>query len=262
VATPPSSHLALWNELAARGIPVLMEKPFVLRGELERAARGPDVEPLLMINFNRRFWTPYVRLADLARGGAIGALRTVEVALHVDIAPWCTVTTHRLSADEGGVLYDLGSQALDLVAGIAGTEPVRILARGSSRRWTCDHVRLEVDLAGGIRAVCDLAYEPRTSERVTAVGERGTLVLADPNMALHRVDAGGAALRARRRAADLATVAYYAVRRGRSMARHSITAALASFVTAVRSGAPFSPGFADAVRNAAWLESTRLEVEP
>jgi predicted dehydrogenase len=262
VATPPSTHLAFWNTLAARGVPVFMEKPFVLRGELARAARGPDVEPLLMIDFNRRFWPPYVRFAELVHAGAVGTLRTIEFTLHVDVASWCTVTAHRLAAGEGGVLYDLGSQALDVACAIAGAEPARIVAHGTSRRWTCDHLYLEAELATGVHVVCDLAYETRTFERVVAVGTGGTLALPDPNMRLHVIRADGPLARARRRVADVATLGYYGVRRGRSMGRASIEAALARFVAAAASGAPFTPGFADAARSTAWLDDAHVEVGP
>lgn len=262
VATPPSTHLALWNTLADRGIPVLMEKPFLLRGELARAARGANVEALLMIDFNRRFWPPYVKLAELVRQGAIGALETVEIGLHVDVTPWCRVTAHRLAAGEGGVLYDLGSQALDLACTVAGSEPTRLIAHGSSRRWTYDHIRLDAELANGARVRCDLAYETPTFERVDAVGGAGRLTLADPNMRLHLNPPRGAVARARRRVGDVATLGYYGLRRAHSMARASIATALDRFVAAAASGAPFSPGFADAARNAAWLEQVRLEVRP
>ena len=109
---------------------------------------------------------------------------------------------------------------------------------------------------------CDLAYETPTFERVEAVGSAGAVTLADPNMRLHLNPRRGAAARARRRAADVATLGYYGVRRARSMARASIAAALDRFVAAAASGAPFSPGFADAARNTAWLEQVRLETHP
>lgn len=262
VATPPSSHLALWNTLAARGLPVLMEKPFVLRGELVRAAHGPEVEPLLMINFNRRFWPAYATLAGMVRDGALGTVRSVEVTLHVDVEPWCAVTSHRLAADEGGVLYDLGSQALDVACTIAGAEPATIAGRGTSRRWTCDHLRLEGELTTGARVVCDLAYAARTCERMAVVGSTATARLADPNMRVHLVRRDDATARAARRAADVATLAYFALRRDRSMARATIATALETFVAGVASGAAFTPGFADAARNAAWLERTHVEVGP
>ena len=145
---------------------------------------------------------------------------------------------------------------------IAGTEPVAIAARATSRRWTYDHVRLEVELATGAHAACDLAYETHTVERVMVHGDAGTLALADPNMRPHVIAADGAIARTRRRIEDLATLAYHALHRERSMARASIATALARFVAATATGAAFEPGFADAARNAAWLDQTHVETGP
>jgi hypothetical protein len=39
------------------------------------------------------------------------------------------------------------------------------------------------------------------------------------------------------------------------MTRYTIHAALESFVRSLRTGAPFSPGFDEAVRNVRWLEA-------
>src|SRR3954468_2113775 len=64
VATPPSTHLALWSAAVRAGVPVLMEKPFVLLGELAKATGTAREQSLLMIDFNRRFWRPYQRVAE------------------------------------------------------------------------------------------------------------------------------------------------------------------------------------------------------
>ena len=54
------------------GVPVLMEKPFVLMGQLAEATGTPREQSLLMIDFNRRFWRPYQRIAEMVRNGALG----------------------------------------------------------------------------------------------------------------------------------------------------------------------------------------------
>jgi predicted dehydrogenase len=96
VASPPSTHLALWNLAARAGLPVLLEKPFTLRGELLQAASGEQQRRLLMFDLNRRFWPPYRRVRESVRAGLVGDLQFVEICLHVDIRPWCSVTSHRL----------------------------------------------------------------------------------------------------------------------------------------------------------------------
>src|SRR5512132_4143237 len=66
VASPPSTHLPIWNAAAARGLPVFMEKPFVLSGQLGEIDRGHGSSNL-MLDFNRRFWPTYRRVGELVQ---------------------------------------------------------------------------------------------------------------------------------------------------------------------------------------------------
>jgi len=254
VASPPSTHLQIWNAAARLGLPVFMEKPFVLFGEMPQAESSAQVQRLLMVNFNRRFWPPYRRLRELVRNGGIGEPVSAVFALHVDLLSWCTVTAHRLQPGEGGALYDLGSQMLDLVAWCLGSELETMRVHVSSRRWEGDDVQLHLTLAGGIEVRCDLAYENRTFERVMVEGRQGRVRLEDPNMAVH-LDDGAGSRRLLGRGKDFVTLGFRGVWRSRSMARFSIRASLSEFLQGIRQGQPCSPGFLDAVRNAAWLDA-------
>ncbi len=252
VATPPSTHLALWNAAQAASLPVFLEKPFVLAGELGAATGDAAARARLMVNFNRHFWPPYQRLRTLVAAGRVGRVTRIEFALHVDLRAWSDVTQHRLSAADGGVLHDLGSQALALVAWLAGTDPIGVETTLASRRWPDDHAMLRLRFADGGEATCDLAYESRTYERVSISGTAGRLRLDDPNMALHVEPLRRGRWRGRPR--DLAVFAYRALRRSHSMARYSIHAALAAFVANVRARGPFVPGWDAAVRNVRAIE--------
>lgn len=251
IATPPSTHLPLWNAAAAAGLPVFLEKPFVLAGELPRAAAAGRAR--LMVNFNRHFWPPYRRVRALVAGRSIGQAVSAEFALHVDLLPWCTVTRHRLSPDDGGVLHDLGSQALALVPWLLGAAPRTVEATLSSERWPDDHAMLRLGFADGSVATCDLAYDTRTYERLSVTGTTGRVRLEDPNMALHRDRIGARERRGRLR--DLAVYGYRGLRRSRSMARFSIHAALAAFLDAVRRHEPLVPGWDAAVANVRALDA-------
>ncbi len=255
VAAPPSTHLQIWNAACRAAVPVFMEKPFVLNGELARADSSPDARRLLMMDFSRRFWPVYGRLRELIRSGAIGAPESAEFTLHVDLMTWCTVTSHRLSPREGGVLYDLGSQTLDLVSYVFDADPCGVAAETSSRRWEADHVRLYVGFPGGLRVCCDLAYGDRTHERVMFWGREGRLRLDDPNMTIHLERGRSRTPWPIARGKDLLMIGYRGVKRASSMSRYSIRAALTAFLRAVRRGEAFSPGFADAAKNATWLEA-------
>jgi predicted dehydrogenase len=259
VATPPSTHLALWNAAALTGLPVFMEKPFVLAGQLAGAARDADARRRLMVNFNRHFWPPYRRMRALVAAGTIGRMVSAEFTLHVDLLPWCSVTHHRLSPDDGGVLHDLGSQALAFVPWVLGAPPVTVEATLSSHRWPNDHATLRLGFAGGAVATCDLAYESRTYERVSLAGTTGGVRLEDPNMAVHLEAAPGNRRRGRLR--DLAVFGYRGLRRSRSMARFSIHASLAAFVEATHHRRAFTPGWEAAVDNVRALEATTRAAE-
>lgn len=255
VASPPSTHLQIWNAASRAAVPVFMEKPFVLNGELARAESSPNARRLMMIDFDRRFWPVYVRLRELVRGGAIGAPQCAQFWLHIDLRAWCTVTSHRLSPREGGALYDLGSQILDLVSYVFDADPRSIEAETSSRRWDADHVRLDLGFSSGLRVRCDLAYSDRNREGVAIWGHRGRVRLNDPNMAVHLDRGISPAPAPLARGKDLLLLAYRAIRRNQSMGRYSVRAALAAFLRAVRLGDEFSPGFEDAAKNTMWLEA-------
>lgn len=263
VASPPSTHLALWNLAAHAGLPVLLEKPFVLRGELAQAAAGDRERRLLMLDLNRRFWPPYRRIRDSVGAGLLGELDSVEILLHVDVRPWCSVTSHRLRAGEGGVLYDLGSQAIDLACWLTGMEPRKVSASSESRQWENDHVVIELGFEGGLRARCELAYSERAFKRVAVEGRRGAMRLLDPNMAIHLGGPGGS--KSARSpvgcARDLAMLCYRGLRRSHSMVRYTVTAALAAFTDSIRRGLPLSPGYEDAAANTTWLEAAALALE-
>ena len=86
------------------------------------------------VDLNRRFWPPYRRIRDSVGAGLLGELDRVEFGRHVDVRPWCSVTSHPLQAAEGGALYNLGSQAIDLVRWLTGMEPRKVSATSESRR--------------------------------------------------------------------------------------------------------------------------------
>jgi predicted dehydrogenase len=255
VASPPITHLSIWNDASKHGAPVFMEKPFLLGNELSRAESSQTARRLLMVNFNRRFWPEYRRMGELARGGVIGELRSAEMIFHVDALKWRAATPFRLSANEGGVLYDLGSHAIDLIPHLLGEEPVSVLAKTTSQRWEADHVELSMDFSSGFTFQCSLGYQSPAQERLVIRGRKGVLRLDNPNMTVHTLRDGQAPLSRAGRCRDIAAIGYRAFRRDRSMLRYSVHAALAAFIDSLRSGTAFSPNFTAAANNAMWLEA-------
>jgi predicted dehydrogenase len=251
VASPPSTHLDVWSAAVARGLPVFVEKPLLLAGQLGWLPAGND--PRLMVDFNRRFWPVYARLRELMRAGAFGTPVHLEFGLHLDVRRWSGVTRHRLDAAEGGVLHDLGSHAIDLALELIGEEPDAVMAEICKADSTDDRVQLRLSFPSGSSASCDVAYGARTREWLVVHGPDKTARLADPNMALHigRSDAARHPLVTW--GIDAISLGYRACWRSRSMARASIRAALAAFVHAVRTNTAFVPGFVDGLRNVRWM---------
>ena len=222
---------------------------------------GQSERRFLMLDLNRRFWPPYQKMREWARAGMVGDVEWVDIHLHVDIRPWCSVTSHRLQSEEGGVLYDLGSQAVDLARWIIGSEPRNVSAARMSTEFGSDHVMVELEFEGGVRAHCDLAYSEPAGERVTIKGTRGEIQLFNPNMAVHFARLGTTGRSAVDLAHDLTVLCYRGLRRSHSMMRYSVAAALAAFANSISYGLPFSPGYEDAVANAVWLDAAARSME-
>jgi predicted dehydrogenase len=258
-ACTPSTHLAIWRATGANGLPVFMEKPFLLADEL------PQVDPANpawrnLIDFNRRFWPTYRSLAERVAEGALGAVHHARLTLHVDAGRWSTVSDHRAHPREGGALYDLGSQMLDLVHVIFGRQPAAILARRSGGGGLDERVEVTLRFAGGLVVDCDLAYGRRTIESVNIAGERGILQLRNPNVPAWVEKRPSPPGRLARLAVDSATLGYRGLVRSRSMLRYSVHAALESFFGTLGSTQAFEPGFADALRVARWASAAARSI--
>jgi predicted dehydrogenase len=251
IASPPSTHLQVWSDTTAEGLPTFVEKPLVLSSQL--AGLAIRSESRVMINFNRRFWPTYGRVRDLVRHGILGTPVHLEFLLHLDVLQWSRVTRHRLEGEEGGVLNDLGCHAIDLALDIIGEEPSGITAIASSRRWRDDQFQLRLDFPSGSSADCDLAYGGRTREALMVRGPKKTVSLADPNKFLHVVTESKPRNFVLAWSLDTAAIGYRACSRSQSMGRASIRGSLAAFIHSLRAGLPYAPGFEDGIRNARWV---------
>ena len=116
--------------------------------------------------------------------GRIGQLRSIDLVLETNVRRWSTVTQRRMSPSEGGVLHDLGSQAIDVVCQIVGDAPLDIF--GGCTIQPSGHEQLELrEFANGVRARCQLGYGVRNCESLIVVGSDRSIILREPNMAPH-----------------------------------------------------------------------------
>jgi len=255
VASPPSTHLAIWNDACQLHLPVFMEKPFVLPGELKRVIYPKTTQHLMMVNFNRRFWPVYQQLARSVRHECIGKVQAAEFMLTINPQAWGAMTPYRLSVQEGGVLYDLGSHVFDLIWTLLGEAPVWITAAMSRQQGGVYAMQLRLDFANAVTVHATLAYQKWPRERIIVYGSQGRLHLHDPNMTMHLIRQPSLRQRLLAFCRDGTMLGYRALRRDHSLLRYTIRAAIASFIASLRQNEAFSPGFAEAVQNSLWLEA-------
>ena len=211
---------------------------------------------MMMVDFNRRFWPLYQQVGHLVRQGRIGTLRQVDFTMHINARRWGG--TNHLPR-EGGVLFDLGSHAVDVVCGIVGAQPSGV--RASRSLESPDAVRLELDFPDDVRASCDLRHCTYNREALLATGTSGRLMLRNPNAAVHiasRTGSGGTVAVVR----DVAGLGYRFVFVGRRLLRYTIRQALDTFVSCIREQRTFEPGYGAAIQNTRLLAQAAATLEP
>lgn len=255
VASPPSTHLKICLAAIKMRVPVFMEKPFILKDEISHIDELKAATPQLMINFNRRFWPTYQTLRDRVRSGEIGKLQHAKLVLHVNIATWGSVTQHRLHPSEGGALFDLGSQIIDLARTIVGQEPMSLEAKIWTEKLADDHIQINLKFDSGCTALCDVAYSEHTQERVTVKGTNSTLRLSNPNMTIHIEPPVSLVQHLFAYVGDLVSFGQKVLRREQSMLRFTVRESIKTFIHSLRNGEPFSPGLEEAVTIATYLQA-------
>lgn len=258
VAAPPSTHLAIWESIKPFQLPVFMEKPFPMAHEIDAIDPADPAWSRLMVNFNRRFWPAYGNLARVIRSDVLGRITSARFVLHVDTRKWSRVTNHRALPEEGGVIHDLGSQVLDLALTAFEGSPIEITAKSSGASIASERIELGLRWPDGVTVDCDIAYGCESRESVAIEGEKASLHLRNPNFLCWVERHRSWHQRVLQALPDLAALGYRGIVRSQSMMRYSVSQALRSFVEALESSRPFSPGFPDALRVARY---TRLAAD-
>ncbi|WP_138468818.1 Gfo/Idh/MocA family protein [Poseidonocella sp. HB161398] len=128
IPLPNALHEDWALKAAARGIPVLCEKPLSTGAASARRivegfrSRGVP----LMEAFMYRFHPLHARVRELVAGGAIGALRLVEAHISTDRTGQTHIAQQKSLG--GGVLLDAGCYPVNLCRMMFGSEPVSVLA--------------------------------------------------------------------------------------------------------------------------------------
>lgn len=136
VATPPASHVALAQEALEAGCAVVVDKPFtVTSAEGQALLDFAKQRGLLLTTYqNRRYDGEYLTLRKLMDAGALGEIRRFESRLE----RWQQGITKEWKAqatpaEGGGILYDLGTHAIDQALQLFGPA-VRVYGEISARR--------------------------------------------------------------------------------------------------------------------------------
>lgn len=253
VAAPPSAHGEAIRAAIDRRLPLFLEKPFLAPGELIHFQGVASSAIPMMINFNRRFWALYREFRERLRTPGAGSPVHLRIALQVNPRQWKAVTEHRLQLGEGGLLQDLGSQALDLATFLLGQEPVRVRTRFRHRSGHDARASVQLDFPAGSSALCLIAYREKAMEAITAQRNDDSFSIRHPMLGLREnamnfLSPAGLA-------ADFLAGARHTVQRRFSMIGATVSSALQHFFWSLRAGTKPDPGWSVAVQSARVLEA-------
>jgi 1,5-anhydro-D-fructose reductase (1,5-anhydro-D-mannitol-forming) len=183
IATPPSMHEAYAMMACAAGKPCYVEKP-MSRNAAEAgrmvdafAARGLP----LFIAYYRRAQPRFAKASQIIQSGVLGAIKIAsytyidsQMATRSEAVPW------RLAAEQagGGLFFDLGSHALDLMDFFLG--PLANVvgdARNLGKQYDVeDSVKLTFTAPGGVGGRAELQFNGgRRDDSFKFDGEKGSL---------------------------------------------------------------------------------------
>lgn len=155
VATPPASHVSLAKEALDAGKAVVVDKPFaVTSAEAQELVDYAAGKGLVLTTYQNRRWDgEYLTLRKLMREGKLGHIRRFESRLE----RWQLGITKEWKAqatanDGGGILYDLGTHAIDQALQLFGPA-TRVYGETFARRpeeLTDDDAFVALEHANGV----------------------------------------------------------------------------------------------------------------
>jgi myo-inositol 2-dehydrogenase/D-chiro-inositol 1-dehydrogenase len=128
IATSTDTHVELLTQTVKAGKPVLCEKPIDLdMARVDACWREiGDLDPLVMIGFNRRFDPSFRALRERVQSGEIGALEQVVITSRDPAPPPAGYVEH-----SGGLFRDMTIHDLDMARYLVG-EIVEVQAMGAN----------------------------------------------------------------------------------------------------------------------------------
>jgi myo-inositol 2-dehydrogenase / D-chiro-inositol 1-dehydrogenase len=243
IASSTDTHIDLIQRSVEAGKAVLCEKPIDL--DIARVdacwERIKDLDPRVMIGFNRRFDPSFKAVHDAIRNGEIGDLRQVTITSRDPDVP--SVAYMKVA---GGLLRDMTIHDFDLARYLLGEEPVKVACFAQALiaqevRDLNDHdtAMILLETAAG-RQACITNYRRASygyDQRIEAVGETG-MVKAE-NRRPHTMERWGAESTEAK-----APVLHFFIERY----QEAYNAEIEAFVDAVLAGEPMPVSFEDGRR--------------
>lgn len=245
VATPPETHFHLAKQGLEEGVALLVEKPLAasVAEALELDCLSRTTATPLMVGFNRRWWSPAVRLRDELRGHP-GPARA-DLRFVTDAAEWDAVD------GAPDLIDDLATHQVDLLRFVFGREILSVSAnRGGPREIT-----MEIRLRDDTTAYCCVAHHGQSQESVRVTAGAGAWWIHSRS---DRVAPAGGTLRT---ALDSTGRAWRRLTGHRSAMRCSFEEELRAFVQAVRTRSMPNPGASDGVIAARAVAAVRTSLE-
>lgn len=262
VSTPNMTHAAVALDVAAAGLPLLVEKPLCTTVEdcrtLAAAAAGG---PLVWVGLEYRYLPPIRMLLEEVAAGTAGTIRMVAIREHrfpflPKVGDW-----NRFNRNTGGTLVEKCCHFFDLMHLVTAAEPVAVMASGAQdvnhlderyggeRPDILDNAYVIVDFDDGSRGMLDLcmfADASRFEQEVAVVGSAGKLeaLLPDGGLRVGRRGVHGLG-RVDERPAAASGAGYEGLHHGASYWQD------AAWVEAVRTGGPPAVGIDDGLRSVA-----------
>jgi myo-inositol 2-dehydrogenase/D-chiro-inositol 1-dehydrogenase len=176
VAAPTRLHVAVVEQLAAYGIPVLCEKPCGLTVDETRRIAGLGVR--LQVAYWRRFVPALRGLRERIRDGALGPVSLVSCAQLDELPP---ARGFRDPRSSGGIVVDMGVHEFDQLRWLTGAEIADVTGVAGAVGWDDpvdgdpELVTLSLTTSSGIAGIVTLArrYPPGETCRVEVVGLDG-----------------------------------------------------------------------------------------
>jgi len=201
IATPNHTHAAVLDEVFARPVHVLVEKPLCTTMEdCDRIVAASEArEHLTWVGMEYRYMPPVARLVEAVRSGHAGRLRMLSIREHrfpflQKVGDW-----NRFNRNTGGTLVEKCCHFFDLMNLIIDARPTRVFASGAQdvnhldERYDgetpdiLDNAFVMVDYEGGARAMLDLcmfAEASRNEQEICATGDLGKVECFIPESTL------------------------------------------------------------------------------